>query len=141
MRELKAALFCAWRRSVLPSAQGASGSAAWSTYSGDVGRAPVFTARADQHAERFEADARLAYGVADPGAALTPSVGRSQAVPIFVNGVLYTSTARRTIVALDPATGREIWKHGLDRAVPRTAVWWYWPGDGRLLPAHSRGHN
>ena len=62
------------------------------------------------------------------------SVGRSQAVPIFVRGVLYTSTARRTIVALDPATGQEIWKHELDKGgAPNRGVS-YWPGDGRLAP-------
>jgi len=53
------------------------------------------------------------YGVAgtEGGSASVAAAGRSQAVPIVVRGVLYTSTARRTIVALDPATGKEIWKY------------------------------
>src|SRR5689334_14533156 len=74
------------------------------------------------------------YGVADASAGSVNAAGRSQAIPIFVNGVLYTSTSRRTIVALDPATGKEIWKHELEKGgAPNRGVS-YWPGDGRFKP-------
>ncbi len=85
-------------------AQGRSSSGDWRTYSGDAeGRrySPLTQINA-QNVSRL----KLAwqYGVAAPDVAVN-SVGRSQAVPLLVGGVLYTSTARRTIVALDPATG------------------------------------
>ena len=95
----------------------------------------IFAAHADQHEERLEAEARVAVRRrghergCDGGRA-----GRSQAVPILVRGVLYTSTARRTIVALDPATGKEIWKHELEKGgAPNRGVS-DWPGDRRLAP-------
>jgi quinoprotein glucose dehydrogenase len=51
-----------------------------------------------------------------------------------VRGVLYTSTARRTIVALDPATGKEIWKHELEKGgAPNRGVS-YWPGERGVAP-------
>ncbi|MGE3179492.1 MAG: pyrroloquinoline quinone-dependent dehydrogenase [Vicinamibacterales bacterium] len=77
------------------------------------------------------------YGV-DPTAVAANPAQRgalsSQAVPIVVRGIMYTSTAQRTIVALDPATGREIWKHDLGRVgAPNRGVS-YWAGDGKLPP-------
>src|ERR1700733_16205545 len=92
-------------------AQRASRSAGWESYSGgSEGRrySPL-----TQINRKNVSGLKLAwqYGVADAGVAVR-TVGRSQAVPIFVRGVLYTSTARRTIVALNPATGQEVWKYG-----------------------------
>jgi outer membrane protein assembly factor BamB len=53
-----------------------------------------------------------------------------EAVPIMVGGVLFTPTVRHTIVALEPETGKEIWKYELGRAVaaPMRGLT-YWPGD------------
>ena len=116
-------------------AQGPSRSGEWNTYGGDAqGRrfSPL-----TQINTKNVSTLKLAwqYGVAGVGNATSVSAaGRSQAVPILVRGVLYTSTAQRTIVALDPATGREIWKHALDKGgAPNRGVS-YWPGDGRLPP-------
>src|ERR1700691_343336 len=42
----------------------------------------------------------------------TGEKGRSfEATPIFVDNVLYFSTQNQNIVALDPDTGKEIWKY------------------------------
>src|SRR5262249_25235106 len=80
------------------------------------------------------------YNVAGTGGgASVNAAGRSQAIPIFVNGVLYTSTSRRTIVALDPATGKEIWKYELEKGgAPNRGVA-YGPGEGRLAPQIMAG--
>ena len=118
------------------SAQSPSRPAGWTTYAGDAqGRrySPL-----TQINTKNVAQLKLAwqYGVAQPngGAGSVNAAGRSQAVPILVGGVLYTSTSRRTIVALDPATGSEIWKYELDKGgAPNRGVS-YWPGDGRLTP-------
>ena len=113
----------------LLSAQGASLVGEWQSYSGDAqGRrySPL-----SQINTTNISTLKLAwqYGVAD-----TRTAGRSQAVPILVRGVLYTSTARRTIVALDPVTGHEIWKHELEKGgAPNRGVS-YWPGDRRFSP-------
>lgn len=37
--------------------------------------------------------------------------GRMQATPIVVGGLLYTATPAGTVLALDPVTGRERWRH------------------------------
>ena len=54
----------------------------------------------------------------------------SQVTPIVVGGVMYLPAADR-VVALDAATGREIWRHALDGARPsRRGVAWWTGGDG-----------
>jgi quinoprotein glucose dehydrogenase len=73
------------------------------------------------------------YGV-DPSAIDINSPNRlltaTEAVPIMAGGILYTPTVRHTIVALDPETGKEIWKYELGRATaaPLRGVT-YWAGD------------
>src|SRR5438552_5450555 len=128
MRELKAILLACVAGTSLLYAQNPSRSG-WDTYSGDAQgrRYSPLTQINTKNVSRL----KLAwqYGVAS-----TNAVGRSQAVPILVRGLLYTSTARRTIVALDPATGAEIWKHELEKGgAPNRGVS-YWPGDSRLAP-------
>ena len=54
----------------------------------------------------------------------------SQATPIVIEGVMYLPAADR-VVALDAATGREMWRHVLDGARPsRRGVAWWAGGDG-----------
>src|SRR5437773_729712 len=114
-------------------AQSASQSTGWQTYAGDAQgrRYSPLTQINTTNVSRL----KLAwqYGVANAAAGSTVNaVGRSQAVPIVMRGVLYTSTTRRTIVALDPATGTEIWKFDLEKGgAPNRGVS-YWPGDGGL---------
>ena len=74
------------------------------------------------------------YGVAGAGPGSTGRAAPSQAMPILVRGVLYTSTTQRTIVALDPVTGRELWKHELRRAAPRIEAC----RTGPAMPSSSR---
>jgi PQQ-dependent dehydrogenase (methanol/ethanol family) len=81
------------------------------------------------------ANLRLAwqYGI-DPGGvnldAATRFVSSTEAVPIMAGGILYSPTLQHTIVALDPETGKEIWKYDLGKAAgaPLRGVS-YWPGD------------
>ena len=53
----------------------------------------------------------------------------SQATPIVVNGVMYLPAANR-VVALDPETGTERWRHIVSDAVPSRRGVAYWSGDG-----------
>src|SRR5215831_14482140 len=139
MRNLTAILVACVAGASLIFAQGPPRSDGWDTYAGDAqGRrySPL-----TQINTKNVSTLKLAwqYGVADVSAGSVNATGRSQAIPILVRGVLYTSTSRRTIVALDPATGKEIWKHELDKGgAPNRGVS-YWPGDGTLPPRIMAG--
>jgi len=53
----------------------------------------------------------------------------SQATPIVVNGVMYLPAADR-VVAVQPETGKEIWRSMVSGGVPSRRGVAYWPGDG-----------
>jgi quinoprotein glucose dehydrogenase len=57
----------------------------------------------------------------------------SQATPIVVNGTMYLPAADR-VVALQPETGKEIWRHAVAGGVPSRRGVAYWPGDGGTPP-------
>jgi glucose dehydrogenase len=57
----------------------------------------------------------------------------SQATPIVVDGVMYVTAADR-VVALDPATGSEHWRHAVDDARPSRRGVSYWPGADGMAP-------
>jgi quinoprotein glucose dehydrogenase len=111
--------------------QTASRSAEWATYSG--GAEGQRYSPLSQINTKNVSGLKLAWQYGVPAAGVpVKSVGRSQAIPIFVRGVLYTSTTQRTIVALNPATGDEIWKYELEKGgAPNRGVS-YWAGEGRL---------
>ena len=57
----------------------------------------------------------------------------SQATPIVAGGVMYLPAADR-VVALDPATGVEMWRHGVTGGAPSRRGVAYWPGDDATPP-------
>ena len=56
----------------------------------------------------------------------------NETTPLAVDGVLYIPVGK-AIVAVDGATGQEIWRHPLESGVARRAVS-YWPGDAAHAP-------
>ena len=54
-----------------------------------------------------------------------------QVTPIVVNGVMYLPSGNR-VVALEPETGREIWRYTLPEGLASFRGVAYWPGEGRL---------
>jgi len=61
--------------------------------------------------------------------------GNPQATPIVVKGVMYLPVRGNQVLALDAATGREIWRHTLAFPLSTTARGVaYWPGGGDLGP-------
>ena len=78
------------------------------------------------------------YGI-DPGGVNLDAANRfltsTEAVPIMAGGILYAPTVNHTIVALEPETGKEIWKYDLGKAAgaPLRGVT-YWQGDGPVPP-------
>ena len=66
----------------------------------------------------------------------TGEKGRSfEATPIFVDNVLYFSTQNQNVVALDPETGKEIWKYTNPKPTgSESRGVAYWPGDKQDPP-------
>jgi glucose dehydrogenase len=62
-----------------------------------------------------------------------PGAANSEATPIVVNGVMYLPAANR-VVALEPETGREIWRHPVIGGAPSRRGVAYWPGGGNNAP-------
>jgi glucose dehydrogenase len=60
------------------------------------------------------------------------AVDNLQVTPIVVNGVMYLSGGT-TVFALEPETGKELWRFDQKNRVARRGVA-YWPGDGTLPP-------
>jgi glucose dehydrogenase len=56
--------------------------------------------------------------------------GRSsaQVTPIVVNGMMYITAGNR-VVALEPETGKEIWRYDVQNGAPSQRGVAYWPGD------------
>ncbi len=65
----------------------------------------------------------------------TRETGRSfEGTPIFVDNVLYLSTHTQKVIALDPETGREIWRYDPKSPGRENRGVSYWPGDSRDAP-------
>jgi quinoprotein glucose dehydrogenase len=56
-----------------------------------------------------------------------------QVTPIVVNGVMYMPSGNR-VVALEPETGKEIWRYELPEGLASFRGAAYWPGDTPLAP-------
>ena len=73
------------------------------------------------------------YGVTPPATDPNSRDARAgqgmEAVPVVVGGVLFTPTAQRTIVALEPETGKEVWTYSLGRVGAPLRGVTYWAGD------------
>ncbi len=59
--------------------------------------------------------------------------GSFQVTPIVVDGVMYLTTPSNTVVALDPETGKEIWKYTSKRAISGRGLA-LWRGDKTTGP-------
>ena len=67
---------------------------------------------------------------ADTADARSPN---SQLTPIVVNNVMYVVAADR-IMALDPVSGLELWRHPINGDAPSRRGLAYWPGNDRVAP-------
>lgn len=68
-------------------------------------------------------------------ASQTPSATEvfQEVTPIVVNGVMYLPAGGR-VVALEPETGKEIWRHELTEGLASFRGVAYWPGEGNTPP-------
>ena len=71
-------------------------------------------------------------------------VASTEAVPIMINGILYTPTPQHAIVALECETGKELWKFDLGKTGAPLRGVTYWAGDkdhiGQIMAGTSDGH-
>jgi quinoprotein glucose dehydrogenase len=58
----------------------------------------------------------------------------SEVTPLVIDGVMYLSTPYSRVVAIDPASGKELWAFHLPSGGPSTRGVEYWPGDGQIAP-------
>jgi len=82
------------------------------------------------------------YGISSDAAgpnSATQGPPATEAVPIMVDGMLYTPTVNHTIVALEPESGEEIWKYNLSKANATLRGLTYWQGDKDNPPAILAG--
>src|ERR1035441_975599 len=65
----------------------------------------------------------------------TGEQGRSlETTPILVDNVLYFSTQNQNVVALNPETGKEIWRYATKSNTRESRGVSYWPGDRQSPP-------
>ena len=120
-----AALLVAWAAVLAGGAQetGAAAGAEWPMYRGDpagTGYSTLAQVTVDNAAHLVRAwtySLRAATPAAPPAGGAAARGPRSQATPIVVDGVMYVPAADR-VVALDPATGRELWRHVVAGGAP-----------------------
>jgi glucose dehydrogenase len=112
---------------------GAHGQGDWPAYGGDPGGQRY--SRLVEINTSNVAKLKLAwqYGVNSANIDLSPAnriLTSTEAVPIMGGGLLFTPTVHHTIVALEPETGKEVWKYELpdNVAAPLRGVT-YWQGD------------
>src|SRR5262249_20630639 len=60
------------------------------------------------------------YNTGDAGRGASTTI---ECTPIVVNGVMYITTVRSKVVALDAATGREIWKYDPLAGLPASKIY------------------
>jgi quinoprotein glucose dehydrogenase len=57
-------------------------------------------------------------------------VPATEVTPLMAGALLYFPTTERSVVALEPETGKEVWKYDLGAAAPRRGLT-YWAGDAQ----------
>jgi quinoprotein glucose dehydrogenase len=71
------------------------------------------------------------YDISDQSTRKRPS----ESTPLVIGGVMYLTTSYGRVVALEPETGKEIWKFETRKnGVPSTRGLAYWPGDKHSSP-------
>ena len=108
----------------------------WPMYRGDLagtGHSPlaqITPANAADLTQAWTYSLRAAPAADPPSGAdgAYPPEPRSQATPIVVNGVMYLPAADR-VAALDPVTGRELWRRVPGDGAPSRRGVAYWPGE------------
>ncbi|MBC2661488.1 pyrroloquinoline quinone-dependent dehydrogenase [Novosphingobium flavum] len=96
---------------------------------------PESTATAATPDANAEAQRSAEGGAPVPGRAGRSRFAGSQVTPLVVGGRMFITTPYGRVVALDPATGKELWVTPIPGpGQPSLRGVEYWPGDGKLAP-------
>ncbi len=102
----------------------------WPMYRGDLAGTGYSPLREITTANVPSLGRAWSYGLGadtSPGGDARPRDPNSQATPIVVGDVMYVPAVDR-VVALDPATGNELWRHAVDGNGPSRRGVAYWAG-------------
>ena len=122
-----------------PQEAAAPDGADWPMYRGDLaatGYSPLTQITTDNAASLTQVWTYALPGeasAAESGGGGGPGGTSSQATPIVVDDVMYLPAADR-VVALEPATGRELWRHQVAEGAPSRRGVAYWPGEAGTPP-------
>lgn len=136
MRFLCSILLIAGQAAPMLVAQGKPGAADWPMYNRDLAGtrySPLTQINRSNVAKLTQA---WRYRLQPEGRALTsssPAEIFQEITPIVVNGIMYTPAGNR-VVALDPETGKEIWRYELQTSQASQRGLAYWPGDPNNPP-------
>ena len=92
-----------------PTSRGSSRAVEWASYGGDPGGSK-YSAAAQITRENVRA-LRVAWTYRTGDFTVGAAAARFENTPLFVDGTLYVATPLGSVIALDPATGRERWRH------------------------------
>jgi quinoprotein glucose dehydrogenase len=109
----------------------------WPTYNRDLAGTryspltQIKTTNVSKLTQAWSYRLRPAPGVSVPAVdqPASPSEVFQEITPIVVNGVMYMPSGNR-VVALEPETGKEIWRYELPEGIASFRGVAYWPGDG-----------
>lgn len=117
---------------VLPAVRtGAAAGREWPSYLGDKGASHYSTLAGITPANV----GRLEVAWVWQGGDARPNSSQIQCNPLIIDGVLYATSAGMNVVALDAATGRELWRFvpPAPNGINRGLAWWNDGHDRRLL--------
>ncbi|HEY7500583.1 MAG TPA: pyrroloquinoline quinone-dependent dehydrogenase [Vicinamibacterales bacterium] len=115
----------------------------WPTYGHDPGGMRFSPLTQITPANVDKLDVAWVYHMKPAGAVMPEGRGRgrggsgfaaSEVTPLVANGMMYLSTPYFRVVAIDPATGKEMWVFQLPSGNPSTRGVEYWPGAGTIPP-------
>jgi quinoprotein glucose dehydrogenase len=115
---------------VLPTLHAAAGRN-WASYLGDKGASHYSTLKQIDSANVAQLEVAWTWHAGDARA----DSSQIQCNPLVIDGVLYATTPGLKLVALDAATGHELWRFAAEGAsgVNRGLAWWTEGDDRRIL--------
>src|SRR5690348_2366167 len=104
----------------------------WPVYSGDAGgqRFSPLTQINPRNATKLKLAWQYAVKPSEDQPGRVAVAPATEVTPIMAGGLLYYPTTERSVVALEPETGKEVWKYDLGAAAPRRGLT-YWAGDAQ----------
>ena len=111
----------------------------WPTYGHDVGGMRFSPLKQITPANVANLQTAWTYHLKPEGSA--GGFRSSEATPLVIDGIMYTGSPYGQVVALDAATGKQVWVYQLPAGTPATRGVEYFPGDKQTPPQIVVGTN